>query len=328
MVPVVDVHTHMLSESWFDLLLAHGAPRYQLRERGDRKTLFMDNAAIMTPNRAMFDYDLRIAAMDEAKVDLAIVSLTCPNVYWGDAEISERAATTINDDMRAAQARFPSRIRWMASLPWQFPERAVRELERARGHGAVGVMVLADIDGTALTAPEFAPIWEAIDDAALPVLIHPTVPPASDVLGLDELGLANPLGFTFNTSLAVARMILDGFFERYTRLKIIASHAGGTLPFLIGRLDRCWEKIEPTRAKTTRPPSTYFRQLYLDSVVYRLDALQMALGTCGVENVLYGSDYPFNIGDMTGILALVDRLPDAERDKVRSENALRIFDLG
>ena len=188
-------------------------------------------------------------------------------------------------------------------------------------------MVLADIDGVALTDPKFAPIWQAIDDAALPVLVHPTVPPAGDVLGLDELGLANPIGFTFNTSLAVARMILDGFFERFTKLKLIASHAGGSLPFLIGRLDRCWEKIEPTRAKTSHPPSYYFKRVFLDSVVYRFDALEMAISTAGVDNVLYGSDYPFNIGDMPGILALVDKLPEESREKVRNGNAARIFDL-
>jgi aminocarboxymuconate-semialdehyde decarboxylase len=324
---VVDVHTHMLSEQWIAMLVEHGAPLYRLVQRGDRKTLFMGPAAIMTPNQGMFDYEMRIAAMDEAGVDIAIISLTCPNVYWGGAEISARAAVQINDDMAQAQQKYPQRIRWLASLPWQYPDRALAELQRSRERGAVGVMVMADIDGVALTDPKFAPIWQAIDDAALPVLVHPTVPPAGDVLGLDELGLANPLGFTFNTSLAVARMILAGFFERHTKLKLIASHAGGSLPFLIGRLDRCWEKIEPTRAKTSHPPSYYFKRVYLDSVVYRLDALEMAIDTAGLDNVLYGSDYPFNIGDMPGILALVDRLPDESREKVRSANAARIFDL-
>jgi aminocarboxymuconate-semialdehyde decarboxylase len=317
----------MLSEEWLALLVEHGAPLYRLVQRGDRKTLFMGGAAIMTPNQGMFDYEMRIAAMDAAGVDVAIISLTCPNVYWGNADISARAAVSINDAMASAQRTYPKRIRWLASLPWQFPERAVEELKRARDRGAVGVMVLADIDGAALTDPRFASVWQAIDDAALPVLVHPTVPPASAELGLDELGLANPLGFTFNTSLAVARMMLDGFFERFTKLKLIASHAGGSLPFLIGRLDRCWEKIEPTRAKTAHPPSYYFRRLYLDSVVYRLDALEMALATCGADNVLYGSDYPFNIGDMPGILAIVDQLPAESREKVRNGNAQRIFDL-
>jgi aminocarboxymuconate-semialdehyde decarboxylase len=324
---VVDVHTHMLSEPWLAMLVEHGAPLYRLVQRGERKTLFMGPAAIMTPNQGMFDYEMRIAAMDAAGVDVAILSLTCPNVYWGSAEISARAAVQINDDMAQAQTRYPKRIRWLASLPWQFPDRALEELKRARDRGAVGVMVMADIDGVALTDPAFEPIWQAIDAAALPVLVHPTLPPAADILGLDELGLANPLGFTFNTSLAVARMMLDGFFERFTRLKLIASHGGGSLPFLIGRLDRCWDMIEPTRAKTTHPPSYYFKRVFLDSVVYRLDALEMAISTVGVDNVLYGSDYPFNIGDMPGILALVDRLPSESREKVRNGNAARIFDL-
>ena len=108
---VVDVHTHMLSEQWLAMLVEHGAPLYRLVPRGDRKTLFMGQSAIMTPNQGMFDYEMRIAAMDDAGVDIAIISLTCPNVYWGGPEISTRAAVQINDDMAHAQKTYPKRIR-------------------------------------------------------------------------------------------------------------------------------------------------------------------------------------------------------------------------
>src|SRR6185295_15266276 len=110
---VVDVHTHMLNKDWFELLRDYGAPRYEVRSSLDApEGIFLDGAPFMTPMPGHFDYGLRIARMDEASVDLAIISLTCPNVYWGGEEISLRAARIVNDDMARAQRVYPSRIRW------------------------------------------------------------------------------------------------------------------------------------------------------------------------------------------------------------------------
>jgi len=265
--------------------------------------------------------------MTKARVDIAVVSLTCPSVYWGGEKVSTQAARQINDEFARAQKTWPDRIRWFASLPWQFPKVAVQELRRAVKAGAVGVMVIANVGGQHLTDPLFDPIWRAIDDAGLPVLVHPGAPPGSSALGMQEFQLSASLGFTFDTSLAVSRMILNGFFDRYSKLKIIAAHAGGALPFLAGRLDVCWDNIPAVRAKTTERPSNYLRQVYCDSVVFRQDALDMAVSVFGTNNVLYGSDYPHNIGDMKGCLSRVDALPGDIREKVRGGNAERIFRL-
>jgi aminocarboxymuconate-semialdehyde decarboxylase len=233
----------------------------------------------------------------------------------------------MNDDMAKAQKAWPDRIRWFASLPWQHEQLALQELKRSCDKGAVGVMVLANIGGKALTDPQFASIWKEIDRRALPVLVHPSAPPGSKELGMHEFQLTAPIGFTFDTSLAVARCIYDGFFDRYPSLKLIASHGGGALPFLVGRLDICWDNIPAARAKTAEPPRNYMRRIYVDSVVFRQDVLDMCVSVCGPDNVLYGSDYPHTIGDMAGCLSRVDALPDGVRHQVRGFNAQRIFRL-
>jgi aminocarboxymuconate-semialdehyde decarboxylase len=328
MSPVVDVHTHMLSTEWLSLLEQHGGPHYTLKEvRGGLRAIHLDGAPFMTPVPNMFDWEARIANMDKARVDIAITSLTCPNVFWGGAEVSLRAARLMNDDMARAQQTWPDRIRWFASLPWQHEALALRELARACETGAVGVMVLANIGGKALTDQAFAKIWTEIDRRALPVLVHPSAPPGTAELGLHEFQLTAPIGFTFDTSLAVARCIYDGFLDRYPNLKLIAAHGGGALPYLVGRLDICWENIPAARAKTAEPPSAYMRRIYVDSVVFRQDVLDMCVSVCGADNVLYGSDYPHTIGDMVGCLARVDALAGETRDKVRGGNARRIFRL-
>ena len=93
----------------------------------------------MTPLNEMFDYDLRVKNMSKAKVDMAIVSLTCPNVFWGDGQISLKAAKVMNDDMTRGQSAYPDRIRWFASLPWQYADDAKAELARCVKDGAADV---------------------------------------------------------------------------------------------------------------------------------------------------------------------------------------------
>jgi len=326
MSPAIDVHTHMLSQEWLSLLEQHGGPHYTLKEvRGGLRAIHLDGAPFMTPVPNMFDWDARIANMDNARVDIAITSLTCPNVFWGSAEVSVKAARIMNDEMARAQKTWPARIRWFASLPWQHEKLALEELARACNAGAVGVMVLANIGGKALTDAQFKNVWAEIDRRALPVLVHPSAPPGTAALGLHEFQLTAPIGFTFDTSLAVARCIYDGFLDRYPNLKLIAAHGGGALPYLVGRLDICWENIPAARAKTSEAPSAYMRRVYVDAVVFRQDVLEMCVSVCGTDNVLYGSDYPHTIGDMVGCLARVDALAAVTRDKVRGGNAQRIF---
>jgi aminocarboxymuconate-semialdehyde decarboxylase len=325
---VIDVHTHMLSEQWLDLLRRHGPPRYEVRPSQDAPYgIFLDGAPFMTPQPGHWDYRKRIREMDRAKVDLAIVSLTCPNVYFGGPEVSLAAARAVNDEMAEAQAAHPDRIRYLASLPWEYPEAATVELERACGRGAVGVMVLANVAGLSLTDPRFVPIWKAIDARGLPVLVHPSAPPGTPALDLRAFNLIASVGFMFDTSLAIARMIFDGFLDRHRRLKIIAGHAGATLPYLVGRLDICFDKMKAARVKINRRPSRYLKQIWYDSVTYTDDALRLCLKVGGDDKVLYGSDYPHNIGDMKGVLRRVNGLPAQTARKVRQTNAERIFRL-
>jgi len=109
---VVDVHTHMLTLDWIDLLRQRGGPRYEVKKtKAGQDTIWMDGAPFMTLMPGMWDYDLRIKAMDAAKVDLAIVSLTCPNCFFGDRATSLKAARIANDSMAAQQRARPDRIR-------------------------------------------------------------------------------------------------------------------------------------------------------------------------------------------------------------------------
>jgi aminocarboxymuconate-semialdehyde decarboxylase len=322
---VVDIHTHMIPRQWLDLLQEQGGA-YELKPtRAGHTAIHLAGAPFVTLTPEMFDYGLRLAAMDAAGVDIAVLSLTGPNTFWGTAEVSAKAARIANAAYAESQRSYPDRIRWIASLPWESPEAALAELARARSDGALGVATLANIRGRDLTDPLFAPIWAEIDRLGLPVFVHPTIPPGGKEMRLDEFSLATPIGFMVDTTLAFARLILSGFLDRYPNARLIAPHGGGTLPYLSGRLDRCHETIPACRAAIKALPSTYLRRIFYDTVVYEPRALAMCIEAGGADNVLYGTDFPHNVGDMNGILALVRGLPGEQARKVAGENARRIF---
>ncbi len=322
---VIDVHTHMLSEDWLAMVRQHGAPDIELRAVRGGEALFEDGVQSFTPCPEMFDYALRLKDMDAAGIDLSIVSLTGPSVYWGNAEVSAEAARLINANMRDAQAAHPDRIRYLATLPWQYPDLAIAELARACDAGAVGVMVLANIRGMTLVDAHLAPIWDEIDRRALPVLVHPTTPPGVKDMAMGRL--LPTVGFTFDTSLAIGHMILDGFLNRYPNLDLIAAHGGGTLPYLAGRMDLFFDqRMPPEERKTADPPSHYLGRIYYDSIVFQPTALRLLVEMGGAGRVMFGTDYPHPT-DMPFLLGLTDDLPADQAVAVRGANARRLFAL-
>lgn len=325
---VIDVHTHMLTKSYLDYLQVEGAGTFEFKPSpAGQPTIFREGIPFFTLMEEMFDYDARIRDMDRAGVDLAIVSLTCPNAFFGREAVSTHAARLVNDSMAEQQRLRPDRIRWFASIPWQYPAAAIAELDYCIANGAIGVFVTANIDNVKLTDPQFAPVWQRIDELKLPVLVHPTTPPGMHEMQLNEYGLIPPVGFMFDTTLAIARMILDGFFDRFPNVKIIAAHGGGTLPYIAGRLDRAHEMLPACSTVIKERPSTYLANIYYDSTVYSQGALDLCVSVGGDGNVMYGSDYPHNLGDMVGCLSRVKALGGDLARKVGGDNARRVFGL-
>ena len=321
--PVIDVHTHMFSQGWIDVVNSSDNENFRL---GEGRTLISRGQGIGRISDSMLDFDIRIADMDEAGVDIALISLTSPSVNWGTATENAKAARAINDDFLTAERKYDGRIRWMASLPLQNEADALEELRRAKANGAIGVCTLTNILGKPLTSPEFKNIWREAEAMELPVFVHPTTP-YEDGMGMGEYGLANTVGFTSETSLCFSRMVYDGFFDEFPKIKMIACHGGGAFPYLMARFDRMWEMSRIAKGNIQNPPSSYVKRIYFDSIVYDDNTFDYLVKQVGIDNLLYGSDYPFGLGDMKGLLARVDTLGGAKADQVRSGNALKIFDL-
>ena len=326
-MPIVDVHTHMFTRRWLELLRASGDP-YRVVVRPDgRDEIYRGRTPVVFPQPGHFDYDLRIEHMDRAGIDVSIVSLTCPNVFWGSEAVSLEAARESNDSMADAELRYPGRIKWFTSLPWQYPARALEELARSCDRGAAGVMVLANVAGRSLTDPFFEPIWAEIDRRALPVLLHPGEPPGADVMDMGSYDLSWSVGFMFDTTLAVTRMVFDGFLDRFPDLKLIVAHGGAALPYLVGRFQKGDEVELPSRRRMTAPPLDYLRRMYYDCITYDLGALEYLISVVGADRVMFGTDWPHQVHDVAGSLANTAALPPDQRDRIRGANAIDLFGL-
>jgi len=326
-MPIIDVHTHMFTRHWLELLRAHGDP-YGVQVRPDgRDEIFRGRTPVVFPQPGHFDYDLRIEAMDAAGIDVSVVSLTCPNVYWGGEDVSSEAARESNASMAEAQRARQDRIRWFASLPWEYPARAVEELRRSCDEGAVGVMVIANVAGRSLIEAAFAPIWAEIDRRRLPVLVHPGEPPGADLMDIGSYDLSWLVGFMFDTTLAIIRMIFDGFVDRYPNLKLIAAHGGGALPYLVGRMEKGNAVELPERRRMTATPTEYLRRIWYDCITYDPGALRYLISVVGADRVLFGTDWPHQVHDVAGSLANTAALPADQRDAIRGGNALRLLQL-
>ncbi len=274
---VVDMHMHLLTQSWVDQIKKYGPPDFSVGQRSDGTDCLIEGGTMtMTLERKKFDFDLHVKAMDEHRIDVGVLSLTSPNVFWGAPEVSAETARLANDGMRAAETAHPGRFRWMAAIPWQHPELALAELDRALQAGAVGVVALANVRGKHLTDPLFAPVWAEIDRRALPVFVHPSNPPGHEALQLGT-GLTRAIlptvGFTFDTTLAFARLVFDGFFDRYPGVKLIAAHGGGALPYLAGRIELFYGSLPEREQVLAHKPGEYLERIYYDAILYKSEVV-------------------------------------------------------
>jgi predicted TIM-barrel fold metal-dependent hydrolase len=212
----------------------------------------------------------------------------------------------------------------------------VRELERAiKELGLKGVFINSSHKGHYPDDDEARPFWEAVQDLDIPVMIHPPHVGFGEER-MKEYRLASSVGRPFDLTLALSRLIVRGILEDFPKLKIVASHGGGGICEVIGRMDYAYElrdeayflgSYTPLRIK--HAPSHYLKMMYLDTVCYHAPAIRCVLDTVGVDHVLYGSDAPPLTSLKPRAIKLVEdlNLSPEDRDKVFWRNAAKLLKL-
>jgi aminocarboxymuconate-semialdehyde decarboxylase len=137
------------------------------------------------------------------------------------------------------------------------------------------------------------------------------------------------VGFLMDTTLAAAKLVFTGIPERFPRIRWVLTHMGGAIPYLAERLDRGFEAFSECRANISRPPSSYLKQFYFDTVNFDRNAIELAISFAGVDRILAGSDYPHMIGSIPKMLASIRGLDRSDADKaaIFGGNAARLLGI-
>ncbi|MDR0358986.1 MAG: amidohydrolase family protein [bacterium] len=265
----------------------------------------------------------RIAAMDEAGIDVQVLSLTAPGVEQLDAAEAVTIAREANDHVAEAVRAHPGRFAAFASLPTPDPEAAAGELERrVREDGFKGALINGHTRGRYLDDPAYAPVLQRAEALGVPIYVHPTHPP-QPVAEASYGGFSPELTFAFSgpgwgwhieTATHVLRLILGGVFDRHPGLTVVIGHLGEALPFMLPRFDAA---LPPAATKLQRPVGDYLREnLYytFGGFNWTPPFLALLLGV-GADRIMFSADYPY--ASMARAREFLDQLPVSTNDRNR-----------
>jgi predicted TIM-barrel fold metal-dependent hydrolase len=277
----------------------------------------------------------RIAAMDDAGIDLAVLSLAAPGVEQLDGPKAVPLAHECNDELAEAVERYPDRLAGFATVPISSPDAAADELERAvRKLGFLGAVINGHSQGRYLDNPDFEPVLDRAAALNVPIYLHPTIPPAA-VIASSYAGFSAEVtfalatvgwGWHINTATHLLRLILGGVFDRYPELQIIIGHMGEATSFMLPRFDAT---LKPELTGLQHPVSTYLRQNVHYTFANFNDAATYAnlVAQVGVGRLAFSADYPF--GSLRAARAFLDKLPlsDEDRASISHRNAEKLLGL-
>jgi predicted TIM-barrel fold metal-dependent hydrolase len=327
--PVIDTHGHLLVPAASALAADHPS---EAADAAAERTSF--SAASAAANQAQIkrvwpqltDVGRRLADLAAMGVDIQVVGPMPMHRYWAAPDLAVKLATVTNEAVAAHCAAGQGRLVGLGTIPLQHPDLAIRVLERATGElGLKGASVSTNVDGRELADQAFDPVWEAAADLGAVIFIHPWGCSLGSRLSTNYLG--NTFGQPAETALALSRLIFDGTLDRHPGLKLLAAHGGGFLPTYIGRSDHAWQN-RPDARGCARRPSEYLREIWYDALVYTPRALRHLVEAVGADQVVLGTDYPFDMGVTDPVeRATAAGLPAADLTAILSGNAAVLFGL-
>ena len=333
----IDIYNHVLPPAYFELVKAHS------KDAGIVKR--------MAGLPMLWDLEARAKMLAEKFPDVVqVLTLSAPAPeYLGGPDQSPEFARVANDGMAEICRRWPDQFPvFVASLPMNNVPEALKEMDRAIDQlGARGVQIITNVNGRPLDDPEFFPIFERMANKhELPIWMHPFRPgTTSDYKGEErsKYEIWQVLGWPFETSVAMSRMVFSGLLEKLPKLRIITHHCGGMLPYFAGRAESLWAQLGSRSAdgseadvlkRLSKAPIEYFKMFYGDTVLGgSKSALRCGIDFFGVDRVVFASDCPFDPegGPMfirEGIRSIEELdLSDEDRDKLYLGNALKLMRL-
>ena len=329
---IIDTHAHALDDAFLDALCRKPAfglsaqrgkdGRFWIR-RGDGRAHSLDEN--------LFDVPKRIASLARRDVSLQLIGPPPGFVAWPGGAADVDYARSLNEHGARIAAQGEGRLEVMATLAMAEPDKVAYELERAVDlFGCRSALLPSTAAGLPLDAPQFDALFAVAERLGLLLFMHPVsaeVPARFPLYGVQVL-----VQWPFETTLAVTRMIFEGVFDRHPGLQLLLAHGGGNLIYLKGRLNSAyeaegWEADPYYRKNVSKSPGEYYRQIHFDTCSLSPESVDFTIQIAGADRVMFGTDYPFDIGDPEAKRALpaLNRLPEASRRKILRENAAGVL---
>lgn len=324
---IIDFHNHFYPPEYVEAI-QKGPSNVKVTFDEDNNPLlhYPGDYNILVPEHR--DIDFREDALRKEGIDMQILTFTTPGTQIETPERSVELARIVNNSFAKIKKDHISRFTALATLPMNDVDASINELERAFGElGFKGVMLYSNINGIALSDQRFWPLYRKANDLNAVFYIHPNFPVG--VEAMTDYWLMPLVGFTFDTTLAAAKLVFSGVVERFPNIRWVLAHLGGAIPYLAERLDRGYFAFKECREQISQPPSEYLRKFYYDSVNFDVRALQLAVDFAGADHILAGSDYPHQIGSLEKMVESIQNLNISPEEKtgILGENAKKLLKM-
>jgi aminocarboxymuconate-semialdehyde decarboxylase len=328
----VDLHTHILPESWPDLCERYGYEGFVHLDHHEpnRARMMIGDDCFRVVESNTWSADRRIEECDRNGVDVQVLS-TVPVMfgYWARPEDAVDLSRMLNDHIAGLVDAHPRRFLGLGTLPMQAPELAVRELERCVEElSLAGVQIGSHINAWNLDQPEIFPVFARAAELGAAIFVHPW-----DMLAPERMSkywLRWLVGMPTETALAICSVIFGGVLERLPDLRIAFAHGGGGFPGTLGRIEHGF-RVRPDLCAVDNAvnPRNYLGRFWVDSLVHDPDALRYLIRLVGTRRIALGSDYPFPLGEAVpgSLIESMEELSAEDREQMLFRSALELLDI-
>ena len=329
---IIDTHAHALDAEFLEGLCRKPAFGLSAERRADGR--FWVKRGDNPPHSLdenLSDVPKRVASLARRNIDLQLIAPPPGYVAWPGGAAGVEYARALNKHGARVASEGQGRLELMATLALAAPGQCAYELERAVDlYGARSALLPATAGGRPLDGPEFDALFTVAEKLGVLLFMHPVSaePPTRFPL----YGVQVLVQWPFETTLAVTRMIFEGVFDRHPGLQLLLAHGGGNLIFLKGRLNSAydatgWEADPYYRKNISKAPGEYYKQIFFDTCSLSPESVEFTIRIAGADRVMFGTDYPFDIGDPEAKRALpaLERLPEGPRHKIYRENAAAVL---
>ena len=294
----IDIHSHVAVPAAAAFVKPHFDPMTNsLVLHATPETRALNQKQEEDIRERIIKHDRRLTELDAMGVDFQLVMPPPQQCYYTvPVAIAVEAACIVNDGIADFVGKKPDRFAGLGSVPMLDGNEAAKELERCVSKlGLKGAQILTNVAGRELSDPAFEPFWKKAEELNALIVLHP--------LGFTEgkrfarFSFSNTIGNPLETTIALHYLIFDGVLERHPNLKILAVHGGGYLGAYPGRIDHAWGARSDAHGTLPHPPTSYLKKIYFDSVVFTPEQLAELVRLYGADQVIMGTDYPFDMAD-------------------------------